>query len=90
MRFRPTSDAEHNLSDTLNRATSKGNALEVILDDDREAKKDRNKLSQDSLASQQQRPSDTNQAPTHPEPAPTKAAELEIEAPEIDLGGLIL
>jgi conjugative relaxase-like TrwC/TraI family protein len=85
-------DAEHNVSDTLNRATSNGNGHEVILDDDREAKKDRNKLSQDSLASQQQRPSDhsLNQAPTHPEPAPTKTAELEIEGPDIDLGGLIL
>ena len=84
-------DAEHNVSDTLNRATSNGNGHEVILDDDREAKKDRNKLSQDSLASQQQRPSDhsLNQAPTHPAPAPTKTAEREIETPEIDLGGLI-
>ncbi len=86
------SDAEHNVSDTLNRATSNGNAHDVTFDDDREAKKDRNKLSQDSLASQQQRPSEhgLNQAPTHPEPASTKAAELEIEGPEIDLGGLIL
>src|ERR1043166_9880102 len=85
-------DAEHNVSDTLNRATSNGNAHEVILDDDREAKKDRNKLSQDSLASQQQRPFDhgTEQTPIPPEPASAKAAELEIEAPEIDLGGLIL
>jgi conjugative relaxase-like TrwC/TraI family protein len=84
-------DAEHNLSDTLNRATTNGNAHEVTLDDDREAKKDRNELSQDSLASQQQRPSEhnLNQAPTRPDPAPTKAAELEIEGPEIDLGGLI-
>jgi hypothetical protein len=31
-------DAEHNLSDGLNRATSNGNAYEVTLDDDREAK----------------------------------------------------
>jgi hypothetical protein len=30
-----------------------------------------------------------NQAPTHPAPTPTKAAEREIETPEIDLGGLI-
>jgi hypothetical protein len=48
-------------------------------------------LRQDSLASQPQRPSEhsLNQAPTHPDPAPTKVAEIEIEGPEIDLGGLI-
>jgi len=45
-------------------------------------------LSQDSLASQQQRP--LEQTPTLADPAPTKTAELEIEAPEIDLGDLIL
>jgi hypothetical protein len=86
------SEAEHNPSNTLNRATNNGNAHEVPLDDDHEAKKDRNKLSQDSLASQQQRPFDhgAEQTPTHPEPAPTKAAELEIEGPELDLAGLIL
>jgi hypothetical protein len=86
------SDAEHNLSDTLNRATGNGNAHEVTLDDDREAKKDRDKLTQDSLASQQRRPSDHGvvPTPTHLEPAPTKAAELQIEGPELDLGGLIL
>jgi hypothetical protein len=84
------SEAEHNPSNTLNRATSNGNAHEVTLDDDH-AKKDRNKLSQDSLAAQPQRLSEhnLNQAPTHPAPAPTKAAEREIETPEIDLGGLI-
>jgi conjugative relaxase-like TrwC/TraI family protein len=85
------SDAEQNPSNTLNRATSNGNAHEITLDDDHEAKKDRNKLSQDSLASQQQRPFDhgAEQTRTHPDPAPTKTAELEIEGPEIDLGGLI-
>ncbi len=55
-------------------------------DNEHEVKKDRDKLSQDSLASQ--RP--LEQTPTHADPAPTKAAELEIEGPEIDLGGLIL
>jgi hypothetical protein len=85
-------DAEHNVNDTLNRATGNGNAHEVTWDDDREAKKDRNKLNQDSLASQQQRPSEhsLNQAPTRPDSASTKAVELEIESPEIDLGGLVL
>jgi hypothetical protein len=53
-----------------------------------ELKKDRDKLTPDSLAAQPQRPSEhkLNQAPTHPKPTPTKAAEPEIEGPEIDLG----
>jgi hypothetical protein len=86
------SEAEHNLSETLNRDTNKDTTLAATLDDNRDAKKDRDKLSQDSLASQHQRPFDhgLNQAPTHPEPSPTKAAELEIEGPEIELGALIL
>jgi len=63
--------------------------LDATQDAAHEVKKDRDKLSQDSLASQQQqRP--LEQPPTHPDPAATKTAELEIEGPEIDLGGLIL
>jgi hypothetical protein len=48
-------------------------------------------LTRDPLAPQQQLPTDhsLDQAHTHTEPAPTKVAELEIELPEIDLGGLI-
>jgi hypothetical protein len=56
--------------------------LDATQDDAHEVKKDRDKLSQDSLAPQQQQA----QTQTHPEPAPTKAAELEIEGPELDLG----
>jgi len=100
-------DSTQNLSEALNREINKTTAVEAVqgngeslnrstiqetaLDDDRELKKDRDKLSQDSLALPQQRPSDhsLNQTPTHPDPAPTKAAEREIEGPEIDLGGLI-
>ncbi|HKG96897.1 MAG TPA: hypothetical protein VKA97_03745, partial [Pyrinomonadaceae bacterium] len=84
--------AERNLSETLNRATSKDTALEVTFDDDRELKKDRDKLTRDPLAPQQPLATEHSlgQAPTHTNPAPTKAAELEKEAPEIDLGALVL
>jgi conjugative relaxase-like TrwC/TraI family protein len=80
-------DPAQNLSESLNRTTNQ----ETTLDHNRELKKDRDKLRQGSLASQPQRPSEhsLNQAPTHPAPTPTKAAELEIEGPEIDLGGLL-
>jgi hypothetical protein len=80
-------ESAQNLTESLNRSTIQ----ETALDDDRELKKDHDKLSQNSLALPQQRPSDhsLNQTPTHPDPAPTKAAEREIEGPEIDLGGLI-
>jgi conjugative relaxase-like TrwC/TraI family protein len=84
-------DSAQNLSESLNRSTNQPTALGATLDDHREAKKDRDKLTPDSFASQQQRPSEhsLNQAQTHPKPTPTKAAEPEIEGPEIDLGGLI-
>jgi len=62
------------------------------LDDERELKKDRDKLTRDPLAPQQPLPTEHSlgQAPTHTKPAPTKPAELEKEAPEIDLGALVL
>jgi hypothetical protein len=84
-------DSAQNLSESLNRSPNQQTALEAPLDDDRELKKDRDKLTPDSLAAQPQRPSEhnLNSAQTHPEPTPTKAAEPEIEGPEIDLGGLI-
>ncbi|HXD34093.1 MAG TPA: MobF family relaxase [Pyrinomonadaceae bacterium] len=84
-------DSAQNLSESLNRSTNRPTALRATLDDDRELRKDRDKLTPDALASQQQRPSEhsLNQAPTHPKPTLTKAAEPEIEGPEIDLGGLI-
>jgi hypothetical protein len=80
-------DSAQNFSQSLNRSSNQ----ETTLDDDRELKKDRDKLSQDSPAVQSQGSSEhnLNQAPTHPDPAPTKAVEREIEAPEIDLGELI-
>jgi hypothetical protein len=85
-------DSAQNISESLNRSTNRPAAVRATLDADRELRKDRDKLTPDALASQQQqRPSEhsLNQAPTHPKPIPTKAAEPEIEGPEIDLGGLI-
>jgi ATP-dependent exoDNAse (exonuclease V) alpha subunit len=82
-------ESAQNLTESLNRNVNQVTAL----DDDRELKKDRDKLTHDSLASSQPlQPSDhnLNQAPSHSDPAPTKAGELEIESPELDLGGLIL
>ncbi len=76
-------DSTHNLSETLNRGMNKGTAIEATLDDDRQLKKDREKLTQDPPASQQQQlPFDHD--------VQTKAAELEIEAPEIDLGEALI
>ena len=85
-------DSAQNLSESLNRSANQQTAVEATLDDDRQLKRDRDKLTPDSFASQQQRPSDhsLNQAPTKRDPAPTKAAEPEIEGPELYLGGLLL
>jgi conjugative relaxase-like TrwC/TraI family protein len=86
-------DSAQNLSEALNRGTNKETAIEATFEDEREVKKDREKLIQDPLAShQQQLPFDhsLDQRPTHPEPVQTQAAALAIESPEIELGGLIL
>jgi hypothetical protein len=89
-RYEPaiSTESAQNLQEALDRGVNHATPLEATQDDAHEVKKDRDKLTQDSLASQQQRPSEhsLNQAPTHTNPAPTKAAELEKEAPEIDLG----
>ncbi|HEU4714805.1 MAG TPA: MobF family relaxase [Pyrinomonadaceae bacterium] len=92
-RYEPAISTEsmQNHQQTLDRALNHATPLEATQDDAHEVKKDRDKLSQDSLVPQQQGPSEhnLNQAPTHPDPSPTKAVEPEIEGPEIDLGGLI-
>ena len=87
-RYEPaiSTESTQNLQEALDRGVNHATPLDATQDDAHDVKKDRDKLSQDSLAPQQQRA----QTPTHPEPAPTKAAELEIEGPELDLGGLIL
>jgi ATP-dependent exoDNAse (exonuclease V) alpha subunit len=80
-------DSAQNLRESLSRTTNKESAQEAIRE-----KRDRDKLTHDSHTSQQRRPFDhgVEQNPTHPDPATTKAAELEKEAPEIDLGALVL
>jgi ATP-dependent exoDNAse (exonuclease V) alpha subunit len=83
-RYEPSISTEstQNHQQTLDRALNHATPLEATLDDAHEVKKDRDKLNQDSLAPQQQQA----QTQIHPDPAPTKAAELEIEGPELDLG----
>ncbi|HEX2268390.1 MAG TPA: AAA family ATPase [Pyrinomonadaceae bacterium] len=91
-KYEPTISTEsaQNLQEGLDRGVNHATPLEATQDDAHEVKKDRDKLSQDSLASQQQQQAPLAQTQTHTNPAPTKAAEREIEAPELDLGGLIL
>jgi hypothetical protein len=83
-RYEPaiSTESTKNLQEALDRGVNHAIPLEATQDDAHKVKKDRDKLSQDSLAPQQQRA----QTPTHAEPTPTKAAELEIEGPELDLG----
>jgi ATP-dependent exoDNAse (exonuclease V) alpha subunit len=84
-------DSTQNLRDSLSRTTNKESAQEAIRESLVDLKRDRPDLTRDPLARQQQLPTEhsLDQAPIHTEPAPTKAAEPEIEGPEIDLGGLI-
>ncbi|HKY29479.1 MAG TPA: AAA family ATPase, partial [Pyrinomonadaceae bacterium] len=93
-RYEPaiSTDAAQNLREILDRGVNKEAPLQATREDERQVKTDREKLTQDSPASQQQQlpfDHDVGQSPTHPEPAQTKAAELEIEGPEIELGELL-
>jgi conjugative relaxase-like TrwC/TraI family protein len=86
-------DSAQNLRDTLDRSTNKQSALEATRDSLLDLRKELDKLRGENPLAPQQQPSTEHsltQTPTHTAPAPTKAAELEIEGPEIDLGGLIL
>jgi hypothetical protein len=84
-----STESVQTLQEALDRGVNHTTPLDATQDDAHEVKTDREKLSQDSLAPQQQQ-QPIEQTPTHPVPAQTKATELEIEAPEIDLGALIL
>ncbi len=84
-----STESAQTVQEALDRGVNHATPLDATQDDAHEVKKDRDKLSQDSLAPQQQQRS-IEQTPTHTNPAPTKAAELEKEAPEIDLGALVL
>lgn len=83
-RYEPAiaTESAQTVQEALDRGVNHTTPLEATQHDAHEVKKDRDKLSQDSLAPQQQQA----QTQTHPDPAPTKAAELEIEGPELDLG----
>jgi len=85
-RYEPaiSTESAQTRQEALDRGVNHATPLDATQDNAHEVKKDRDTLSQDSLAPQQQRP--LEQTATHPAPAPTKATELEIEAPEIDLG----
>jgi hypothetical protein len=87
------SDSAPHLVEILDHGTNKETPLEGTLDGEREVKKDRDKLTHDPLAAQQQQlPSNhgMEQSSTHTEPAQTPTAGLAIESPEIELGALIL
>jgi ATP-dependent exoDNAse (exonuclease V) alpha subunit len=85
-------DSTQNLRDVLNRGTNKESAIDATRDSLLDLRKELDKLRRDPLAPQQQPSTEhrLTQPPTPTAPAPTKAAELEIEGPEIDLGDLIL
>jgi hypothetical protein len=85
-RYEPaiSTESTQNLQEALDRGLNHATPLETT----QEAKKDPDKLSHDSLPSQQPQLS-LALTPTHADSALTKA-EVEIEAPEIDLGDLIL
>jgi hypothetical protein len=89
-RYEPAlaTESTQNLQEALDRVVNHATPLEATQDDAHEVKKDRDKLSQDPLGPQQQPSTEHSltQTPTHTAPAPTKAAELEIEGPELDFG----
>jgi hypothetical protein len=93
-RYEPaiSTDSAQNPREALDRGLNHETPLEATRESLFDLKKDRPESTRDPLAPQQQLPTERSldQAVTHADPAPTKAAELEIEGPEIDLGDLIL
>ncbi|HEV8427196.1 MAG TPA: AAA family ATPase, partial [Pyrinomonadaceae bacterium] len=93
-RYEPaiSTDSAPSLQEALDRGPNNETPLEATRESLFDLKKDRPESTRDPLAPQQQLPTERSldQAATHADPAPTKAAEVEIEAPEIDLGDLIL
>ncbi|MGH9966592.1 MAG: MobF family relaxase [Pyrinomonadaceae bacterium] len=89
-------DSAQNLRETLNRGTDKEMALEATRDISGDIRKDRDRLTHDPLAPQQQLPTEhgLDQRPTHidpiQQPKQVQAPELTIESPEIELGGALL
>jgi hypothetical protein len=95
-RYEPAISTEPppSLQEALDRGLNHAATFDATQGLEHEVKKDRDKLSHDSLASQQQQQAPLNhgveQSPAHAEPAKTQAAELAIESPEIELGALLL
>jgi superfamily I DNA/RNA helicase len=86
-------DSAQNLRDTLDRSINKQSAFEATRDSLLDLRKELDKLRRENPLAPQQQPSTEHsltQTPTHTAPAPTKAAEPQIEGPDIDLGDLIL
>jgi hypothetical protein len=93
-RYEPpiSTESAQSLREALDRGLNHASTLDATQRDEHEVKRDRDKLSHDSLASQQQQAPlnhGVEQSPTHAEPAQTRTAELAIESPEIELGALM-
>src|ERR1044072_8751252 len=76
-------DSTQNLSDALNREINKTTALEAVQANEREVKRDRDELRQESPSAQQHPlpfDHDIEQSPTHIEPAQTQPAPPAIES----------
>jgi len=86
-------DSAQNLRDTLDRSINKQSAFEATRDSLLDLRNELDKLRRENPLAPQQQPSTEHsltQTPTHTPSAPTKAAEPQIEGPDIDLGDLIL
>ena len=85
-------DSAQNLRETLNRGTDKETALEATRDNLGDIRKDRDRLTHDPLAPQQQLQTEhgLDQSPTHIDSTQTQAAELAVESQEIELGAALL
>jgi conjugative relaxase-like TrwC/TraI family protein len=85
-------NSTQNLDETLNRGTDKAMTLEATMDDLHDRRQDRNQLTHNPLAPQQQLQTQhsLDQSPTHIDSTQTQAAELVVEGPEIELGGALV
>jgi conjugative relaxase-like TrwC/TraI family protein len=86
-------DSAQNLRETLNRGTNKEMALEATRDNLGDIRKDRDRLTHDPLAPQQQQLQTEHrldQRPTHIDSTQTQAAELAVESQEIELSAALL
>jgi ATP-dependent exoDNAse (exonuclease V) alpha subunit len=85
-------DSTQNLRETLNRGTDKETALEATRDNLGDIRKDRDRLTHNPLAPQQQLQTEhgLDQSPTHIDSTQTVAAELAVESQEMELGAALL